>query len=127
MKMMVFCASINSFMMVFKRSSNWPRYLVPATINDRSRVRMRLSAKNDGTPPLGVALGMSFDDGIFPSPRLADQYWVVLGAAAEDLDYPVEFIFPTDERVELSIHCSLGQVAGKLRQQGRFAGALRLS
>src|SRR6266478_1492652 len=44
--MMEFCDSISSFMMVFRRSSNWPRYFVPATISERSRARMRLAAEN---------------------------------------------------------------------------------
>src|SRR5258706_495072 len=38
-------------MMVLRRSSNWPRYLVPATIRDRSSAKMRLSARKLGTSP----------------------------------------------------------------------------
>ncbi len=43
MKMMMWWLSVSSRMMVFRRSSNWPRYLVPATISEMSRARMRLS------------------------------------------------------------------------------------
>src|SRR5437660_799392 len=50
-KTIEFCDSISSFMMVLSRSSNWPRYFVPATINERSSARIRLSDKNDGTSP----------------------------------------------------------------------------
>ena len=45
MKMMMFGVSVSSRMIVFSRSSNWPRYLVPATISEMSRARMRLSAR----------------------------------------------------------------------------------
>src|SRR4029450_4400579 len=38
-------------MICFKRSSNWPRYFVPATINERSSDRIRLFSRNEGTSP----------------------------------------------------------------------------
>src|SRR6266852_2849232 len=68
MKMMAFCDSISSFMMVFRRSSNWPRYLVPATINDRSRARMRLSARNDGTSPSAMRCASPSTMAVLPTP-----------------------------------------------------------
>src|SRR5881394_2982444 len=74
MKMMEFCDSINSFMMVFSRSSNWPRYLVPATFSERSRARILLSARNDGTSPSAIVEGLAqrIADGEVPS-FLADK------------------------------------------------------
>ena len=45
MKMMMLWLSVSSRMIVFSRSSNWPRYLVPATISEMSRARMRFSAR----------------------------------------------------------------------------------
>ena len=68
MKMMAFCASINSFMMVFRRSSNWPRYLVPATIKERSSCRMRLSASGGGTSPLAMRCASPSTMAVLPTP-----------------------------------------------------------
>jgi hypothetical protein len=45
MKMMMLWLSVSSRMIVFRRSSNWPRYFVPATISEMSRARMRFSAR----------------------------------------------------------------------------------
>src|SRR6266849_791990 len=76
---------------------------------------------------IGDALRQSFDDGSLTYARLADQYWVVLGAAAEDLNHALQLAFTSDQRIELGVHRGLGQVAGKLTQQGRFALTVRLS
>ena len=45
MKMMMLWLSVSSRMIVFRRSSNCPRYLVPATISEMSRARILLSAR----------------------------------------------------------------------------------
>src|SRR6266567_6796862 len=45
--------------------------------------------------------------------RLANQHRIVLGAAAEDLDNALEFVLATYQRIELLLHGSLCQVAGK--------------
>ncbi len=45
MKMTMFLFSVSSRMIVLSRSSNWPRYLVPATISEMSRAKMRFSAR----------------------------------------------------------------------------------
>ena len=68
MKMMAFWFSISSFMMVFSRSSNWPRYLVPATISERSSARMRLSARNDGTSPSAMRCARPSTMAVLPTP-----------------------------------------------------------
>src|SRR5216117_2751535 len=66
MNTMMFGFSVSSFMIALSRSSNWPRYLVPATISEISSEdalvgqKMRHVAVND-------LLGEAFDDG-----RLAD-------------------------------------------------------
>ena len=54
--------------MVLRRSSNWPRYLVPATINERSRARMRLSARNDGTSPSAMRWANPSTMAVLPTP-----------------------------------------------------------
>src|SRR5438445_142079 len=48
------------------------------------------------------------------SPRLADQHLVVLGAARQDLDRPADLLVAADDRIELALACSVGQVAGVL-------------
>src|SRR5579872_2786259 len=111
MKMMEFCDSISSFMMVFKRSSNWPRYLVPATISERSSARMRLSARKLGTSPSAIFCA---NPSTIADSGLADQHRIVLGAAAQDLDHALELEVAADERIERSVDGGLGQVTGKL-------------
>src|SRR6266851_5416446 len=76
---------------------------------------------------IGDALRQSFDDGSLTYARLANQYWVVLGAAAEDLKHALQFAFTSHQRIELGVPRGLGQVTGKLTQQGKFALMLRLS
>ena len=41
--------SFSSAIIFFKRSSNWPRYFVPATTSERSSERMRLFSRKVGT------------------------------------------------------------------------------
>src|SRR5207245_1936409 len=51
MKRIVFLARRTSFMTALIRSSNWPRYLVPATIIARSSTTIRRSRSSSGTLP----------------------------------------------------------------------------
>src|SRR2546428_11639871 len=76
---------------------------------------------------IGDALRQSFDDGSLTYPRLADQYWVVLGAAAEYLNHALKLTLTPDEGIKLRVHSRLGQVPRELGQQGRFALTLGLS
>src|SRR6266568_3646904 len=76
---------------------------------------------------IGDALRQSFDDGSLTYARFADQYWVVLGAAAENMNHALQLAFTSHQRIELGIHRGLDQVAGKLTQQGRFALTLGLA
>src|SRR5215467_12567603 len=55
-------------MIVFRRSSNWPRYLVPATISDRSSARMRLSARKLGTSPSAIRCARPSTIAVLPTP-----------------------------------------------------------
>jgi hypothetical protein len=43
------------------------------------------------------------------------------------LDYAIDFAIAADQRIQLAIHCSLGQIARKLGEQRTFTLALRLS
>ena len=58
--------------------------------------------------------------------RLADQRRVVLRAAREDLDDPLDLLLAADDRVELAGPRGLGQVDAELIDRRGLAGALRL-
>ena len=113
-------------MIFLSRSSNSPRYFVPATSEPMSRVRTRLLSRMSGhvagDDPVGEALG---DRGLADA-RLADQGRVVLGLAAEDLDDPLDLLLAADDRVELARPGGLGQVDPELVDGRGLAGALRL-
>ena len=50
------------------RSSNWPRYLVPATISARSRVMTFLSRSNSGTLPPAISCARPSAMAVLPTP-----------------------------------------------------------
>ena len=56
------------FMIAFSRSSNWPRYFVPATMSEMSRARMRLSARKCGTSPQTIFWPSPSTMAVFPTP-----------------------------------------------------------
>ena len=60
-------------MTAFKRSSNSPRYLVPATRAAKSKVTIRLSNKKFRDVALFNTLGKPFGDGGFAYARLPDR------------------------------------------------------
>ena len=57
------------------------------------------------------ALRQAFDDRCLADAGFADQHRIVLGAAAQNLDHAVDFAFAADQRIQLAVHRSLGQVA----------------
>ena len=63
------------------RSSNSPRYLVPATSAPRSRATSCLFFRPSGHVAVDDALGEALDDRGLAHARLADEHRVVLGAA----------------------------------------------
>src|SRR5215510_3778793 len=52
----------------FNRSSNCPRYLVPATTSDKSRARIRLPYKNRGTSLAAIRCARPSTRAVFPTP-----------------------------------------------------------
>ena len=60
--------SISSRMICFRRSSNWPRYLVPATIKLMSSDRMRLLSRNEGTSPRTIRWARPSTIAVLPTP-----------------------------------------------------------
>ena len=64
----------------------------------------------------------TFHDRGLPDARLADEDGVVLGAAAEDLDHPVQFGAAANEGVERPVSRRLGEIPRELGEQRRLAG-----
>ena len=64
---------------------------------------------------------------VLPTPGLAEQHRVVLGAAGEDLHDPLDLGLATDHRVELALLGEAGQVAAELVEQFRRLFALALT
>ena len=60
--------SLSSFRIPFRRSSNWPRYLVPATISDRSSAMIRLLARKIGTRPSMMRWARPSTMAVLPTP-----------------------------------------------------------
>ena len=126
MNRMMFLERRISSMTALMRSSNWPRYLVPATIKARSRVMTRLSRSSSGHVAGGDFLGQAFDDGGLADAGLAEQHRIVLGAAAENLDHALDLVLAADDRVHLAFAGDLGQVAAEGFERGRLDLALLL-
>ncbi len=68
------------------------------------------------------ALGQALDDRGLADAGLADQHRVVLGAPAQHLHHATDLVVAADDRVELALAGSGGQVGGVLLQ--RLVGAL---
>ncbi len=107
------------------RSSNWPRYFVPATINARSSVTTRLSRNSSGHIAVCDFLRQTFRDRGLADARLADQHRIILGAAAEHLNDALNFVAAPDNRIELAFLRQLGQVAAESAQGRSFDIFLR--
>ena len=69
----------SSSMIFLRRSSNSPRYFVPATSEPMSRVRTRLLSSDVRHVAGDDAVGEPLRDGGLADARLADQRRVVLG------------------------------------------------
>mmetsp|Transcript_38885 Transcript_38885/g.62796 ORF Transcript_38885/g.62796 Transcript_38885/m.62796 type:complete len:261 (+) Transcript_38885:1672-2454(+) len=91
-KMMFRLESITSLMTFFRRSSNSPRYLVPARSMAKSSCTMRLPCKSSGTSPETILWARPSAMAVFPTPgspistglffwRLA-RIWMVLSSSA---------------------------------------------
>src|SRR5690606_765312 len=73
-------------------------------------------------------LGEALDDGGLADTGLADEDGVVLGAARQRLHDALGLVVAADDRVELALAGSLGQVATELVEDRRGArGALGLA
>ena len=113
---------LTSSMIFLSRSSNSPRYLVPATSEPMSRVSRRLPIERLGHVARGDALREALDDGRLADARLADQRRVVLGAPRQDLHDALDLLEAADHRVELAGARGGGQVHAELVDDRRLAG-----
>jgi len=94
------------------RSSNCPQYFVLATMSARSSVTTRFIAQQFRHVPNCCFLSQAFDDGGFSNPCFTEQHRVVFGASTQDLNYALDFVLATDDRIQLAL----------LRQFGPFIG-----
>ena len=107
-------ASVISFSTAFRRSSNSPRYLAPATIEPMSRPMTRFPFKPSGTSPSTIRWASPSTMAVLPTPGLADEDRVVLGPAGQHLDDPADLLVAADDRVHLPLAGQGGQVPAVL-------------
>ena len=60
------------------------------------------------------ALRQPLGDGGLADAGLADEHGVILGAAGQDLDDPLDLLFPPDDGIQLALTGGLRQIAGEL-------------
>ena len=120
--------SVISSITFFSRSSNSPRYFVPATIPPRSSATRRLPVSVSGYLVVDDPLRDPLHDRRLPDARIAEQYGIVLRPPREDLDRLLDLVRAADHRVELPLARRLGEVAAVLveglRRARRPAAAL---
>ena len=58
------------------------------------------------------ALRESFNDCGLANARLADQHRIVFGSSLQDLDRAADFVVATDDRIELALLRTFGQIDG---------------
>ena len=114
-----------SFITALSRSSNWPRYLVPATRAPRSSWSSRFCGEHVRHLVPDDALGEPLDDGGLAHSRLADEDRVVLGPAGQDLDHALDLGLAPDDGVELGFAGKLGEVARELVEHRGLRALLR--
>jgi hypothetical protein len=127
MKTMVWpssCAS--SFSTLFRRSSNSPRYFAPAMSMPMSSESTRLPRRPSGTSSFTMRCARPSTMAVLPTPGLADQHRVVLGAALEHLHHAADLLVAADHRVELAFARALGEVDGVFLQRLALAFRVRI-
>ena len=116
----------SSSMIFLSRSSNSPRYFVPATSEPMSSVRTRLLSRMSGTSPATMRCARPSAIAVLPTPGSPISAGLFFVLRAEDLDDPLDLLLAADDRIELVRARGLGEVDAQ-RVDGRgLAGALRL-
>jgi hypothetical protein len=96
---------------VLMRSSNSPRYIGARDHARQVERKDAFSAEILRDAPFDDLLRESLRDGRFAHARLADEHGVVLGAAGQDLDDALDFLFTTDDGIQPSLAGKIGQIA----------------
>ena len=109
--------AVMSWRTALSRSSNWPRYLAPATSAPTSSAQTRLPFSPSGTSPATIRSAQALGDCRLPHAGLADQHRVVLRAPREHLDRAPDLLVPPDHGVELAL---LGE---RVRSRPYFSSA----
>ncbi len=118
-----FASSLSTF---FSRSSNSPRYFAPASSAAMSSASTRLFFRVSGTSPEMMRWASPSTIAVLPTPGLADQHRVVLGAPLQHLDCAADLVVAADHRVELALARALGQVERVLLERLALALGLRV-
>ena len=114
MKRMIWPSASISLRTAFSRSSNSPRYLVPAISAPRSSGHEPLVLQGSGHVAVGDALGEALGDRGLADAGVADQHRVVLGAAREHLHDAADLLVAADHGVDLALSGGVGEVAAEL-------------
>lgn len=121
MKRMTSPAFSISSMTALIRSSNCPRYFVPATIRAMSSVITRFEAISSGTSPFAISCAKPSDYRGFADARLSHENRIVLCAAAQNLNYAHDFVCASHDGVELAVAGKFGEVAPERFKSALFA------
>ena len=89
-------------MIFLSRSSNSPRYLVPATTEAMSRDTRRLSSRVSGTSPATMRCASPSTMAVLPTPGSPMRAGLFLVRREKNLDYPLDFLAAADNRVEFA-------------------------
>src|ERR1700675_2845849 len=81
--------------------------------NDQGKIEREYSLVREKRRNLAVgnSLRQTFDNGRLAYPRLADQYRIVFGSPAQNLDHALQLAVTADQGIELSIHRRLRKIA----------------
>ena len=71
--------------------------------------------------PFYNKLGQTFNDRGLTDTGFANQYRIIFRTATENLDHPLDFLGPTNDRVQLSVQGHFGQVTTELIQSRGLA------
>ena len=127
MKRMASSRLSTSAMTFFRRSSNSPRYLEPATSAADVERPDLLAAQDVGHVARGDELRQALDDGGLAHARVAQDERVVLLAARQHLHHALDLAVAPDDRVELAVGGQLGEVAAVALEHGVLVGGLTLA
>ena len=125
MNRMTFLARRTSFITALMRSSNWPRYLVPATIIARSSTTIRRSCRISGTLLETTIWARPSTMAVLPTPASPSSTGLFFCRRQRIwMTRSISFL-PADHRVELPLAGQLGQIAAETIQ-GRGLGSCLL-